>query len=296
MTKQAQRYARLMGSFWRHPRTALLSPSAIGIHVRAISFCADNMTDGAIPLPMVAAFCGGVLLEVAVAEVVEAGLWKKTKLGYEIRDWAQHNITSAGWAKQKADVAARVAKSRSKRAGNAPGSADVTRYTKPGNDPSSASDTPASLDEGRRTKDEHLLASLGGDPAPAAPSPGPSEAERIEELSKPYPAELLRAVEDACRRHRRTGRMQRSVWLATLDRLAAFAPDVAIRAMQVFIDRHSDGSKGEDYLLGIARGERDRPVSAPHQQRLNGIARMPAPARNEDFPDGMDSFDMGATG
>ena len=146
--KPKSRYARLMGSFWRHPKTMALSLAARGLHCSALAFCADNMTDGAFPAPMVSAFCGGVADGAVVSELVAAGLWKAKGATYEIKDWAQHNITAASWAQHKAATKERVARSRerNKAARNTTGNDDVTRYTGDGNEPS--------LDEGRRTKDD----------------------------------------------------------------------------------------------------------------------------------------------
>jgi hypothetical protein len=159
MSKQTQRYARLMGDFWRHPRLSALSPTAVGIHCRAMSYCAEQMTDGAIVRPIVAAFFGGPVDATIIAELVSAGVWKETATGYQLRDWAQHNITADAWAKQKAAVAKRVAehRNRKKQAGNPSppdddggGNDGVTRYGEVTNAP----ETRVPLDEGRRTKDE----------------------------------------------------------------------------------------------------------------------------------------------
>jgi hypothetical protein len=132
----SSRYARLMGDFWRHPRTSALSPAAAGVYCRALSFCADHMSDGAIPVTVVSTFFGGPPDEALIAELVTAKLWRKTRAGFVVRDWEQHNITRDGWEKRKADGRERVAKSRAKkREGNAP----VTRYKEevtPGNSPS----------------------------------------------------------------------------------------------------------------------------------------------------------------
>src|SRR5690606_11718817 len=113
-----QRYARLMGDFWRHPRTANLSTVAAGILCRAWSYCADQMTDGEVPRFIVAAFFGGNPDEAVVRELVEAGLWEEASAGYRMRDWAERNITKAAWEERKAKARERVQRYREREAAN----------------------------------------------------------------------------------------------------------------------------------------------------------------------------------
>lgn len=53
-----ERYARLMGGFWRNPKVRALSSDAIAALVKAWSYAADNMTDGRIPLELLAGWGG----------------------------------------------------------------------------------------------------------------------------------------------------------------------------------------------------------------------------------------------
>jgi hypothetical protein len=96
--------------------------------------------------------------------------------------------------------------------------------------------------------------------APAAPSrPAPEDlTPRIAELESKYPAAAVADARSACARYRKTGKMADSVWLATLEQLEAFAPEFVVSAMRIFADRYSDGSKNENYLVGITRGEAER--------------------------------------
>lgn len=156
-----QRYARLMGDFWRHPRTANLSPVAAGILCRAWSYCADQMTDGEVPRFIVAAFFGGNPDEAVVRELVEAGLWEEASAGYRMRDWAERNITKAAWEERKAKARDRVQRYREREAANGNASRNAlheplpTRYERHGNASGNGHVThPETHDEGRRTKDE----------------------------------------------------------------------------------------------------------------------------------------------
>lgn len=144
------RYARLHGSFWRHDRTAALPLAAAGLHMKAMSFCADNMTDGRVRKEMALVFAGGSRPVKEIGALILAGVWEENGDHYILRDWSQHNITVATWEKHKSEVRERVQKSRGKLATPAPSNAvsndDVTRYDRDRNN--------NSLDEGRRTKDE----------------------------------------------------------------------------------------------------------------------------------------------
>lgn len=163
MTKS--RYARLHGSFWRHDRTASLPLAAVGLHAKAMSFCADNMTDGRIRKEMAVAFNGGARPVKEIGALILAGVWVENGEHYELHDWSQHNITRESWEKHKTDVRDRVQKSRKKQVTNEPSNVtsndNVARYTNDGNN--------NSLDEGRRTKDDdeesiNRAHSLGSDP------------------------------------------------------------------------------------------------------------------------------------
>jgi hypothetical protein len=186
VSKAAQkgRYARLQGTFWRHERTGTLSLAAAGLHARAMSYCADQMTDGHIPRHLLAAFFGGAIDQVTVAELVEAGIWKEAKGGFQIRDWDQHNITADAWAQKKEDhrqrmAAIREAKRAREKANEVTGVHACDRSQADHSDACDASVQQPPLDEGRRTKDEDEDLSSrdrsteGGPAAVAAPESGP---------------------------------------------------------------------------------------------------------------------------
>jgi len=96
--------------------------------------------------------------------------------------------------------------------------------------------------------------------APAAPSrPAPEDlTPRIAQLEGKYPAAAVADARAACARSRKTGKMADSVWLATLQKLDAYAAEYVVSALRTFADRYADGSKDENYLVGIARNESDR--------------------------------------
>lgn len=188
MSKAAKskcRYARLQGTFWRHDRTGALSLAAVGLHARAMSYCADQMTDGAFPAHLLGAFFGGAVDQAVVTELVESGVWKLTKTGYAVRDWEQHNITAEKWEQKKEDHRQRMAALRAAKAAreNASDSANVPARDRSQPDHNAACDAPViapSLDEGRRTKDEDEEGppvvdqrSVGDVPSPTSRDDGP---------------------------------------------------------------------------------------------------------------------------
>ena len=113
-------------------------------------------------------------------------------------------------------------------------------------------------------------------PAPGQPtaSDRPTVADRtarIAELEARYelPA-LLEDVKAGCALTRRTARIADSVWLRTLERLEKHDREAVVRAMRIYTDRYADGERGEQYLLGIVRGEergRRSPVTAARGAR-----------------------------
>lgn len=171
--QRGQRYARLMGDFWRHPRTSALSTAAAGVLARAFSYCADQMTDGAIPAALVPAFFGGAPDEAVIEEMIAAGVWKKTKTGFQIRDWGQRNITREAWAEKKAQATTRQQKSRANRAQKKPkvtgdersGHASVTRDT----GVTTAPVTPPPLDDDDDDDENPLKSGASGARAEAGP-------------------------------------------------------------------------------------------------------------------------------
>ncbi|HVJ17527.1 MAG TPA: hypothetical protein VM686_19000 [Polyangiaceae bacterium] len=149
-----------------------------------MSYCAEQMTDGVVVRPLVAAFCMGCDMASVVAELIDAGVWQEHPTGYELRDWAQHNITADAWAQKKEDhrqrmAAIREAKRAREKANEVTGVHACDRSQADHSDACDASVQQPPLDEGRRTKDEDEDLSSrdrspeGGPAAVAAPESGP---------------------------------------------------------------------------------------------------------------------------
>lgn len=125
MSEKGSYYARVLGTFWRHPRTLGLSMAARGLWVSLLSWSADQRSDGAIPAAALTMVCGGKPDARSVADLLLCGLLLKTETAYTLRDWSQHNITRDEHDAAKEATRKRVAAHRSK----VPVTPDVTRYT-----------------------------------------------------------------------------------------------------------------------------------------------------------------------
>lgn len=122
-------YARVLGTFWRHPRTAALSLAACGAWVRCLSWSADHRTDGVIPRAVVPMVLGGREDRRAIAELVTAGLLVEAGDALQVRDWDQHNITKEQHEQKLEAVRKRVTKARGNTSTDTPVTESVTRYT-----------------------------------------------------------------------------------------------------------------------------------------------------------------------
>lgn len=123
----------------------------------------------------------------------------------------------------------------------------------------------------------------------APPPPGRSDEERIAELSKRYPVDLVSEARAACARHRKTGKLAPSVWLATLEKLDAYAVELVVSGMRTFVDRYGTGEWDENYLIGIVRKEREREPRASRARSL--VMDLGPPARRDELPEGLDQWD-----
>lgn len=94
--KRKERYARLMGGFWRNEKARRLSLEATGLLTRAWSYSADQMTDGRVPLDLLRAWAGKrypVLMK-------ELAAWLEVPEGAvdaQAHDWIDVNITAEEW-------------------------------------------------------------------------------------------------------------------------------------------------------------------------------------------------------
>ena len=93
-------------SFYDHPKVWDAPDCAVSLWARAGSWSSRNLTDGFVPTGMPARFCGDP--ETAVRELLDRGLWQRTKGGYLFHDWTDWNSSKeAVKAKRQPTRAAR---------------------------------------------------------------------------------------------------------------------------------------------------------------------------------------------
>lgn len=148
------RYARLAGRFWRHPKAMAASDAALALWTRALSYTVDQMTDGHITRAVGATLCRRGLEKVA-AELVALGLWEAhPEDGWIFHDYDDHNVTRAKWE-------AEAERNRNKTASYRSKDTPVT-----GNTPDDVTGNSQTQDARRKTISEI-------DPAPTDPDPPP---------------------------------------------------------------------------------------------------------------------------
>ena len=73
-------------SFYSHPKALAASLAARGLWVTAGSWSSAHLTDGVVPVHVLGLLGGTPEL---AAELVAAGLWKRTRRGYVFHDWLE---------------------------------------------------------------------------------------------------------------------------------------------------------------------------------------------------------------
>lgn len=107
-------WVRVNSTFPSHPKALRVGPIGELIHLRAICYCAQHLTDGVVPAEAIETFLRGLgslrltqgvrnrgriklgqdVLEIDwIAVLVEAGLWERCAEGYRLHDYLQYNPT-----------------------------------------------------------------------------------------------------------------------------------------------------------------------------------------------------------
>lgn len=84
-------WVKLDDRFPSHRKVALLSDRAFRLHVSAICWCAENLTDGRIgdrELPLVAHIRG---IKATAKQLEEAGVWDRVEGGWLVHDYLDYN-------------------------------------------------------------------------------------------------------------------------------------------------------------------------------------------------------------
>jgi hypothetical protein len=101
-------------TYWRHPKVMSCSLGARGLWTTAGAYCAEHLTDGAIPAMVVYQIAPGSQAAVnkLAGELVAAGLWDTTATGWTFHDWGAFQPPAAKVLSQRAAWKSRQAKSR----------------------------------------------------------------------------------------------------------------------------------------------------------------------------------------
>jgi hypothetical protein len=85
-------HAALDLHFHSHPKILNAGNAAVGLYARALSYCADNLTDGFVPKRW-AAMAG---TPATCKKLESVDLWVKVEGGYQIPGYLKHNLSRAG--------------------------------------------------------------------------------------------------------------------------------------------------------------------------------------------------------
>lgn len=168
-----------------HPKAIAAGNAALGLWVRAGSWCGQQLTDGFVP-KAVAASLG---TSAQAKALVDAGLWTKVDGGWQFHDWTERQPT-------RVHVETERDKARERMANLRRGSGDVRPNTPPNDD---------------RTSDDVRL------PRPVPSRPSPEDLSVVVSPPVPPPDDDRTFVIDVARArgHRLNGRPMPWKWLQT---------------------------------------------------------------------------------
>lgn len=129
MVVRAITWFKVDDGFWAHPKTLLISDSAIALWLKAGTWASQMLTDGCVPTTSLGVF--GATREHA-GELVEVGLWDADPRGYRFHDWEHYQPSAAVEKQKRADRAAAGRKGAEARWGSKPdGKTDGKSHGKP---------------------------------------------------------------------------------------------------------------------------------------------------------------------
>ena len=103
-------WVRVSDTLTWHRKTLLAGNEAMGLWVRALSYCGQQMNDGAVPREIVPAM--GASFELA-DQLVAAGFWTVTETGWAFDGWEEWQSTRTEIDGKRQANAERVARYRS---------------------------------------------------------------------------------------------------------------------------------------------------------------------------------------
>ncbi|MFE2710547.1 hypothetical protein ACFXKI_00800 [Streptomyces mirabilis] len=193
-------WVKLDDRFPSHRKVALLSDRAFRLHVCAMCWCAENLTDGRIgerELALVTRIRG---VKATAKQLEDAGLWDRTEDGWEIHDYLDYNPSREQVQAERKKNAARQEAFRKRRSGtpNPPpnGSSNARSNGVTGDGETHDGDTTATrpqhdgdttaTSEGAVSEEEAQVAAIRNgvtNDAPSRPLPQPLSMADVEETS-----------------------------------------------------------------------------------------------------------------
>ncbi|MGH3627847.1 MAG: hypothetical protein ACRDRL_10470 [Sciscionella sp.] len=79
-------------SFYDHPKIFDAPDCAVALWTRAGAWSARNLTDGFVPAKLPARLCDDP--DTAIGQLVDRGVWRRTKAGYQFHDWSEYQPTA----------------------------------------------------------------------------------------------------------------------------------------------------------------------------------------------------------
>lgn len=142
-------------SFYDHPKVFDASDAAVALWTRAGSWAARNLTDGFVPSGLLARLSGDPVT--AAKELVDRGLWKRTRGGFQFHDWAEYQPSKERVESDRKAAAVRQANYRKRSKSRTDNSAPKSRSrdgngdtTSVGQSRSQSDNTPSSTVEPSR--------------------------------------------------------------------------------------------------------------------------------------------------
>lgn len=111
---------RLDDSFHSHPKVLRAGNEAVGLYVRCGTYAADHTTDGFVERSIVLLYG----TEALAARLVDAGLWHRTRGGWNIHDYLDYNPSREAVEKERKDKAERQKRWREKQSRRVTGTSD----------------------------------------------------------------------------------------------------------------------------------------------------------------------------
>lgn len=202
---------RLDDSFHSHPKVLKAGNEAVGLYVRCGTYASDHTTDGFVDRPIVLLYG----TEALAARLVDAGLWHRTRGGWNIHDYLDYNPSREAVEKERKDKAERQRRWREKQhvtgAGHGRDHSGTSRKVGPNYEPTPVDDAVGRGDgssESRGRRVTGASSNASGDAAPTRPAPkeagrgtrpGPPDGRAIPTVSPPGGRQDNKSVAEALR-------------------------------------------------------------------------------------------------